>query len=216
MKNSQLVLTTLFSVSILTVGCDKLKKNDITHESVNKNYVLIRDVETLQSSDDEISLRVDSILQGQIQEEFVSTGFKGLDIDGDRRFDLSFEIIDLNPLNNNNLPESFDSLAARVIPSNVEILDNSTFGYADALDKDDQIDDEGHWSSRAFVLGTFANAGNFNGKGEKYLGFRIQEGNDYQYGWVKLYCSQHNDTLKIMDYAFNKTLNKKILAGQVD
>lgn len=216
MKNSQIVFTTLFSISILSVGCDKMKKNDITHKTVDKSYVLIRDVETLQSSNDEISLRVDSILQGQIQEEFVSTGSKGMDIDGDGRFDLSFEIIDLMPLNNNNLPEHFDSLAARVISNNVEILDNSTYGYADALDRDDKINDEGHWASRGFVLGTFANAGNFNGKGEKYLGFRINEGGDYQYGWVKLYCSQHNDTLKIVDYAYNKTLNKKILAGQTD
>ena len=217
MKRSQLLFTTLFSISILTIGCDKLKKNEIIHETVDKSYVLIRDVETLQSSDDEISLKIDSILQGHVQEEFVSTGYKGLDIDGDGRFDLSFEIIDLMPFNNNNLPESFDSLAARVVSHNVEIIDNSTFGYPDALNRNDQIDVNEKWSSRAsFVLGTFANAGNFNGEGEKYLGFRMSEGGDYKYGWVKLYCSQHNDTLKIMDFAYNKSLNKKIKAGQID
>jgi hypothetical protein len=50
--------------------------------------------------------------------------------------------------------------------------------------------------------------------GEKYLGIRILEGNDFKYGWIRLKCSQHNDTLNIYDYAFNPNLNQEILANQ--
>ena len=28
--------------------------------------------------------------------------------------------------------------------------------------------------------------GQFNGKGNKYLGFRITNGSDYNYGWIKM------------------------------
>ncbi|MDZ7743917.1 MAG: hypothetical protein U5Q03_19830 [Bacteroidota bacterium] len=96
--------------------------------------MLIRDVQTLQGSDDEISNHIDSILNGQINAEFISTGHKDFDLDADNNYDIGFEIIDLNKYNPNGLPESFDSLAARVIPKSIEILDNSTYGYPDALD----------------------------------------------------------------------------------
>jgi len=33
-------------------------------------------------------------------------------------------------------------------------------------------------------------------------------------GWIRIYCSQHNDTLRIIDYAYNNTANSLIHAGQ--
>ena len=82
------------------------------------------------------------------------------------------------------------------------------------MNVNDIINSSSHWSSNSVVLGTFANSGQFNGKGQKYLGFRITQGSDYKYGWIRLECSEHNDTLNIYDYAFNTTLNIKIFAGQ--
>ncbi len=76
------------------------------------------------------------------------------------------------------------------------------------------IDEDHYWSDNSVVLGTFMNAGQFNGHGNKYLGFRKPNGTKYNYGWIKLYCSEHNDTLKILEFAFNETDNKSIKAGQ--
>jgi hypothetical protein len=219
MKKTQKIIV-LFSLMILTFfGCEKANSDqktadDIVYKSVNKEYVVIRDVQTLQESDDEISNHIDSILNGLINVEFISTGQKNFDLDDDSVNDISFEIIDLNELNPNGLPESFDSLAARVVPITVQILDNSTYGYPDALDPDEEISKDGNWINITAVLGTFENAGQFQGEGEKYLGIRLQRENNVKYGWIKIYCSQHSDTLRIIDFAYNNIPNSKIKAGQ--
>jgi hypothetical protein len=214
MKKLLLILVVI-CISIFTSRCKKANKtNDIVYQSVHKEYVLIRDVNKLQNSNDPISAHVDSILSGLIQEEFVSTGQKTFDLNLDEMPDIGFEIIDLNKFNQNKIPASFDTLAARAIPITVEILDNSTYSYPDALTLDDPINDQGNWSSKTGVLGTFLNAGQFQGRGDRYLAFRFNENNNYNYGWIKLYCSQHSDTLRVIEFAYNKTSGNSILAGQ--
>lgn len=218
MKNLIKTSLILCAFSLGLFSCKKTdtnsEKDSIIYRSVNKEYVLIRDVQTLQGSDDEISNHIDSILNGQINSEFVSTGHKDFDLDANNDYDIGFEIIDLNVYNPNGLPESFDSLAARVIPKSVEILDNSTYGYPDALDLHEQIDKDGNWSNSIGVLGTFMNAGQFQGRGEKYLGIRFLINDNYKFGWIKIYCSQHNDTLRIIEYAYNDILDSHIKTGQ--
>jgi len=214
-KNLSKVGVLFFLVFAVIMGCEKSEdKSNIVYQKINKEYVLIRDVQALRENDDEVSNYVDSILNGLINTEFVSTGQKDFDLDADMIADIGFEIIDLNKFNPNGLPESFDSLAARVIPVSVEILDNSTYGYPDAMDLDDQISEEGNWSNRRSVLGTFLNAGQFKGQGEKYLGIRFLKDDNFKYGWIKIYCSQHNDTLRIIEYAYNNLVNSQIKAGQ--
>ncbi|NJK85204.1 MAG: hypothetical protein HC906_03810 [Bacteroidales bacterium] len=56
----------------------------------------------------------------------------------------------------------------------------------------------------------------FNGKGQKFLGIRLPGENDYSYGWIRIYCSEHNDTLKIIDYAYNNKEGGFISAGQIE
>lgn len=215
MKNSIKISLLLFMFITAIIGCEKPENSSkIVYQSVNKEFVLIRDVQTLQANDDEISNHIDSILTGLLNAEFISTGQKSFDLDADLVFDIGFEIIDLNRFNPNGLPESFDSLAARVIPASVEILDNSTYGYPDALNADEEISNNGNWSNGSGVLGTFMNAGKFQGQGEKFLGIRFLKEDNYKYGWVKIYCSQHNDTLRILEYAYNDILNSQIKAGQ--
>jgi hypothetical protein len=34
------------------------------------------------------------------------------------------------------------------------------------------------------------------------------------HGWIRLYCSAHNDTLRVIDYACNQNKDKVIRAGQ--
>jgi hypothetical protein len=208
----------LYVLSIGFFSCVKIdsnsEKDSIIYLSVNKQFVLIRDVQTLKESDDEISNRIDSILNGQINAEFITTGYMGVNLDTDNRYDIGFEIVNLNKYNPNGLPESFDSLAARVIPKSIEILDNSTYGYPDALEFDERIDKYGNWTNESGVLGTFLNAGQFKGKGEKYLGIRFLINNNYKFGWIKIYCSHHNDTLRIIEYAYNNSLGNPIKAGQ--
>jgi hypothetical protein len=215
MKNPLKISLLIFILSSVLVSCESSDDQlTIVYRSVNKEYVLIRDVETLQGSNDEISNHVDSILTGLIDTEFVSTGQIDFDLDADLLSDIGFEIIDLNLFNPTSLPESFDSLAARVIPISVEILDNSTYGYPDALDLEELISIDGNWSNNTSVLGTFMNAGQFQGQGEKYLGIRFLDNADFKYGWIKIYCSQHSDTLRIIEYAYNDIVNSEIKAGQ--
>lgn len=220
MKAMFKILLSLVSLSILLGSCTLTGNNadlyDISYFPVNKEYVLIRDVQSLKESDDEISSHIDSILSGLIHEEFISTGYKNFDLDADLVVDIAFEIIDLNKYNPNGLPESFDSLAARVAPLIIEVLDNSTYGYPDALELNERISGDGNWSGRTGVLGTFLEAGQFQGKGDRYLGIRFSNPEGYKYGWIKIYCSQHNDTLRIIEYAYNNIAGSDIHAGQTE
>ncbi len=221
MKNIAL-LTGLLALTLLVTavaGCtdnNPQPESQIIYRQVNKQYVLIRDMQTLLQSNDEVSAHVDSIISGLLNEQFISTGHKNFDLNADSLPDIGFEIINLHLFNPNGLPASFDTLAARVIPHTVEILDNSTYGYPDALEHNTPIAASGNWGSQTSVLGTFLNAGQFQGKGEKYLAIRLPAQNDYRYGWVKLYCSQHNDTLRIIEYAYNNIPNSGIAAGQTE
>lgn len=219
MKNQYLVV--LFGMAICLVtfmsSCDKSKNNnadDIIYRSVNKNYIMRPDMPSMNANDSIIAQHIDSILNGLIETELVSTGFIRFDLDGDELSDFAFEIVDLQPLNNYQLPEEYDSLAVSAHPIGGSILDNSTYKYADALDSDQLITNAGNWTNEYVVLGTFMNAGQFNGKGEKYLAIRLQGTNDYKYGWMKIYISEHNDTLRVIEYAYNKIEGSQIRAGQ--
>jgi hypothetical protein len=188
--------------------------NHIYYASINKEYVLPANLKAISGKTDPVSLHLDSIISGLINTEVISTGNISFDLNGDKHSDLSVEIIDLNKFNIHALPDTLDSLAARVTPYTLQILDNSTYGYADALNENYMINNSGNWSTRTFVLGTFLGAGQFKGKGEKYLGIRFFQDSTYLYGWIKLYCSQNNDTLRIIDYAYNRNADHQIATGQ--
>ncbi len=208
-----------YLVFVLIIGfasCNKTENGSdkIFYAAINKEYVFQRDLKAIASSREPVSMHIDSIISGLINTEVVSTGNKSFDLNGDNVWDLGFEIIDLNKFNINKLPLSFDSLAVRVLPNSLQVLDNSTYGYPDALDSAYQINSSGNWTSNQSVIGTFTGAGQFKGKGEKYLGIRLIQGSSYLYGWIKLFCSEHNDTIRIIDYAYNQQSNKLIMAGQ--
>lgn len=132
-------------------------------------------------------------------------GEYNLNMDGNASIDLKFEIIELTP----------GVLVAKVSPlEGTKILDNSTFGYPDALNLNDSI--KGNFTNNNGVLGTFTTAGNFNGMGEKYLGVKLRSGTNELTAWVKIYCSQERDTLKIISYAYLTSVHYNLLAGQTD
>lgn len=191
-------------------------EKNIQHALVNQQYVVKTNVAELQQSNDPISMRIDSILSGTLNADVVGTGQISFDANGDDNPELYFEIVDLVSLNGGYLPDSLDSLAVRVIPGSADILDNSTFGYPDALEDDASIaPNSGNWSDRASnALGTFANAGQFNGRGDRYLGFRIPHSSGHHYGWIKLNVSTANDSLQIIEYGYEQTLDTEILAGE--
>ncbi len=77
--------TVYFGFSILMLftaitSCERTGDDSIVYHSVNKEFVLIRDVQALKESNDEISNHVDSILTGLINTEFVTTGQKDFDL----------------------------------------------------------------------------------------------------------------------------------------
>jgi hypothetical protein len=125
-----------------------------------------------------------------------------LDIDNDGSNDYTFDIITLQP----------GVYAARANAANSsKILDNSNFGYPDTLNFNDPV--VGNFDAGG-VLGTFNNAGQFKGAGNKYLGIRINSGNSNFLGWIELNCSPNNDTLQILTCGFNTISGDPIKAGQ--
>lgn len=204
---------------IINQSCNKPNTQiDANIKTGNLNYeiAISTDVEKIRMSTDDFSLHIDSILSGFINSQLLSTGEISFDLNNDLEDDIGFEIIDLLLFNGSDFPEHLDSLAVRVISHDIEIMDNSTFGYADALEEQSSINVDATWSGNrnSLVLGTFANSGNFNGKGWRYLGFRIKNGTGYNYGWINLYVSDTNDTIKINEFAYNEILNGRINAGQ--
>lgn len=135
-----------------------------------------------------------------------------IDLNDNREIDLTFEIINLNNYDQNKQLD--DSLAARVITANVELMDNSNHGYPDALEKDIVLNESMSWIEREnAVLGTNPSA-YFQGKGEKYLGFRLKTTNSSYYGWVKLVCSEKRDVLHIISCGISEEANYSIYTGQ--
>lgn len=138
-----------------------------------------------------------------INETLIGPGQLSFDIDNDSNDDYLFDIL--------ALPNG--TLAARVVPTNAsKILDNSTFGYPDALVMNDEV--AGYFHSNVGVLGTFTNAGQFNGSGTKYLGIKINSGGMDYLGWIQLKCSYNRDTLSIISCGFQTIPNEPINAGQ--
>lgn len=139
-----------------------------------------------------------------INQTIIGLGALPLDLDDDGSNDFLFDII-LLPSN---------ALAARVTTMGFsQMLDNSTFGYPNTLNMGSPV--AGFFRSGIGVLGTFNNAGQFNGAGDKYLGIKINaSGNEY-FGWIKLNCSLGRDTLKIISCGYNTVASDAINAGQV-
>lgn len=94
-------------------------------------------------------------------------------------------------------------------------LNKSDAGYPAALNENMDISDIGIWGS---TDGQY-NLSEFTGKGEKYLGMMTESilngVNSKRYAWIRIYCSSDNDTLKIIDWAYNNVAYKSIKAGQM-
>ncbi|MFN4083507.1 MAG: T9SS type A sorting domain-containing protein [Bacteroidia bacterium] len=150
------------------------------------------------------------IIVKNLNKTLIGEAFEPFDLDEDENFDLEFSIRRVQA------PPPLNVLVALYEPmtNKIRVLDNSNIGYPDALDEGDSV--VGNFTPFIGVLGTFSGAGNFNGKGIKYLGFILIRDNGVYYGWIKLYCSEERDTLIIYQYGIRTDLNEKILAGQTE
>lgn len=97
-----------------------------------------------------------------------------------------------------------------------QILDNSTYGYADALTKCTEIGPQGHWSSGVVLLSSSNSvAAQFKGRSKVYLGFRFPATQgSYHYGWVQLACNSESSALTVSDFGYRSEPDSSILAGQ--
>jgi Secretion system C-terminal sorting domain len=138
-----------------------------------------------------------------INEILIGPGSLSVDLNNDGLNDFTFEILTLSP----------NVLAARAVTLNSsEFLDDSTFGYPNALDEGDLVN--GYFNNGNGVLGTFNNAGQFNGMGDKFLGVKINSSGNDLIGWIKLNCNANNDTLKIISAGYNTLAQEPITAGE--
>ncbi|MFN3916199.1 MAG: hypothetical protein ACK4K0_00540 [Flavobacteriales bacterium] len=98
------------------------------------------------------TISISQIITGNINYTITTVGQHNVNLNNDVFNDFTFEIIELSP----------GVYSARVLPLNgSQILDNSTFGYPDALNFNDTI--AGNFHSNTGILGTIANAGLFQG-----------------------------------------------------
>lgn len=123
----------------------------------------------------------------------------------------------------NPLAGTPDSLSVRITRNSLNtlgdcgysFLNKSDAGYPAALDENTIVSDIGIWGS---TDGQY-NLSEFMGKGEKYLGMMTESilngVNSKRYAWIRIYCNSHNDTLKIIDWAYNNVAYKSIKAGQM-
>lgn len=183
----------IFGIGLITVGCKE--------ENVEK-----------QKAEDQIVYKSVDLTLSDVGEEIIQIPY------GD---DLKFEffIMNLKDHNDNWDQSNTDTLAAGLQTNYVEILDNSEYGYLDALRKDIVIGaNSGNWAQRFepnnYILSTSFGVGEFKGAGDKYLGFRIEKGSGYIYGWFLVNCTEKSDQLQIKAYAYNKTVGNSIKAGQ--
>jgi len=141
------------------------------------------------------------ILVTTINQIIIEQGEILVDVNDDGVDDYKFEFLDLTQGNN----------AARVVTLGGAYLDNSTFGYPDALQNGMPVQGNFEYFSGG-ILGTDVGGGGlFSGAGNRYLGIFIEE----RYGWIEIYCSANNDTLKIISSGLNTSINAPIDAGQM-
>ena len=81
-------------LAISVFSCKKESSKGIYHRQVNKEYIIKTDVQELQQSTDEVSMHIDSVLNGLISDSIVGTGIRGFDLNGDDGIDIGFEILD--------------------------------------------------------------------------------------------------------------------------
>jgi hypothetical protein len=144
-----------------------------------------------------------AIYSKMLDQTIIGIGETSVDLNDDAVIDFKFEIINLGA----------NGLAARVISDNASLfLDNSTFGYPDALTQADPI--AGSFNSFQGVLGTFNNAGQFKGVGNRYLGVQVFNGSELLMGWILLNCSVLNDTLRIIESGVLTSAYSYLNAGQ--
>ena len=134
-----------------------------------------------------------------------SNGFS-LDVDGDNTADYTFEIL--------SLAASPTATAARVISlGGSTVMDNSTFGYPDALDCGAAV--TGPYSGGNAVLGTDVGGGGlFTGEGVKYLGLNIDIAGESHRGWIALEVNASNDMLDLHEVGYALAADAGIAAGQ--
>jgi hypothetical protein len=160
----------------------------------------------------------DEIVFQSINRTINGVGEKIVQIPFDDRLTFKFEIMNLKDYNDNWEAENTDTLAAVVRTNFAQVLDDSEFGYFNALDENTTIDENsGFWNHREdpFNYG-FSNSwgGEFKGAGDKYFGFRLLQDSGFIYGWFLVNCTEKSDQLEIKAYAYNKTVGNGIVAGQ--
>lgn len=127
-----------------------------------------------------------------------------IDVNNDGVNDYTFEIFPL-----------VDGMtAARVISlGNSQVMDNSTFGYPDALNFGDPV--TAPFNSGNAVLGTdVGGGGQFTGLGSRYLGLNVDVSGMEHLGWILLEVAATNDTITVHEVGYQTLVGEGITAGQ--
>lgn len=144
----------------------------------------------------------ENIIHLNVEQTLTGTSSIDVVLDSVKDISLQFQIL--------------SSGVVKVVGKSCQIFDSFGYGYADALAEGVQIDAGAcNWEATESVLSTkTSNASHFKNAGIRFLGFRANTGAGYNYGWVRLNCSNNGDHLEIIDYAVNQLIDASIFAGQ--
>ncbi|MEZ5012827.1 MAG: T9SS type A sorting domain-containing protein [Chitinophagales bacterium] len=156
--------------------------------------------------------------------------FYSLNIDGNGGDDMAFTVYSATGyITYYSLPVSFTVKLAGLAPlGDNELLGNMTssfgytFVYAHKLEVGEGINSEdsftGGYATLALNISVFgfpyAQQGAWAGAEMGYLGFRIADGENWHYGWMRLSVAEDASSLTIHDYAYDDAPDQAIFTGQ--
>ena len=100
-------------------------------------------------------------------------------------------------------------------PSNSWLGNNSV----KALSSKVYISSSSSFNGKAGLLGRYnsishSSWGNFNGQGEKFIGVKFLIGTDIHYGWIRVNIPETDDSVTIVDWAYQKSTKVSLATGE--
>ena len=137
-----------------------------------------------------------------------------IDFNNDSTPDAKLRIFCMDP----ESPSTFAGLSIESIAGGVRASKDNNMYKCIAFASGNNIDGAGGYiQNRGDVQwwGSYGNAGQFAGQGEKFLGLKLSLGTGTHYGWIRVNVSNaYNGQNTVIDYAYNDTPGASILAGE--
>lgn len=135
--------------------------------------------------------------------------FFELDINGDSETDLTFlnALVSASLYNSQNLFVSQGSVAGTVAT-----VDGYYFALASVIDVGETLAESDNWVPYLGIcyFNLLGGDGPWLNAIDKFSGFRLKDGSDYNYGWIRMDITQEPFVITIKDVAYNTTIDEAV------